>query len=276
MSYGGGGFLAGSQNSNGSPSGGGGKKTGSTALRPVTIHQVISAQQAFGDAEFIIDGSEVKEVTLVACIRSVNITTTQATFLIEDGTGQIDCRMWIETSDAGDDAPGDPRLEAIQNNRYVRILGAIKTFADKRHIGAQRVRAIEDMNEINFHLIECAYVHKYNTLGPPGGGGSAMVTDKPYEGAGGNPYTSDAGGINDAIKDLPRAQQQIWMFVKDQVDNAGAGEEGVNIMAISRHVSVGVDKLREQIRLMTDDGLLYTGLDDDQYAPSLLLLDALY
>ena len=33
-------------------------------MRPVTIHQVLSADQAFGDAEFMIDGQEAKEVSL--------------------------------------------------------------------------------------------------------------------------------------------------------------------------------------------------------------------
>jgi len=39
------------------------QKSGTTALRPVTIHQVLSADQAFGDAEFMIDGQEAKEVS---------------------------------------------------------------------------------------------------------------------------------------------------------------------------------------------------------------------
>ncbi|GAA5856356.1 hypothetical protein JCM3766R1_005935, partial [Sporobolomyces carnicolor] len=265
MSYGGG-FLAqgASQGSNGSPSGGGGKKAGSTALRPVTIHQVISAQQAFGDAEFMIDGQEVKDVTLVACIRSVNITTTQATFLIEDGTGQIDCRMWIESSGA-EDGEKDSRLANIDINRYVRILGSIKTFADKRHIGAQRVRAITDMNEINFHLIECAYVHKCILNGPPGGGGNtAMVTDRPYDGAGGNPYAAEGGtAADDSVKHLPQGQRQIWHFIKSQLEQGDTQDEGVNIMAIARHVGLPVDRVREMTANMVEEGHLYDGLDGD-------------
>ncbi|GAA6019989.1 hypothetical protein JCM11491_004890 [Sporobolomyces phaffii] len=262
MSYGGG-FMTGSQGSGDSPSGGG-KKAGTSALRPVTIHQVISAQQAFGDAEFLIDGTEVKDVTLVACIRSVNITTTQATFLVEDGTGQIDCRMWIENS-GGEDGESDPRLASLENNKYVRILGSLKTFAEKRHVSAQRVRPVTNMNEINFHLIECAYVHKCITNGPPGGANTAMVTDRPYDGAGGNPYAAeDTGGSDEAIKDLPLAQKQIWRFIRDQVASDPSGtSDGVNIMAIVRNLGQGVEKVKELTAAMCEDGILYTGLDDD-------------
>lgn len=51
-------------------------------------------------------------------------------------------------------------------NTYVRIIGALKTFSNKRHVSANRVRPIEDFNEILFHPIECIYVHKYCTEGP--------------------------------------------------------------------------------------------------------------
>ncbi|GAA6059428.1 hypothetical protein JCM10212_003660 [Sporobolomyces blumeae] len=267
MSYAGGGFLA-SQGSNGSPSGGG-RKSGSQALRPVTIHQVRTAEQSFTDSEFMIDGAEVKEITLVACIRSVTRTTTQATFLVEDGTGQMDCRMWVESSDGGDE--GDPRLAALENNRYVRIIGSIKTFSDKRHINAQRVRPIEDFNEISFHLVECAYVHKYTTLGPPGGGNTAMVTDRPYDNAG-NPYASDAhgggmGGAGDGIPtDLPSGQRAVLKFVKEQSALGDSGGEGVHIQAIVRSLGFGEAKVRDLIQTLETEGHLYSTIDEDHFA----------
>jgi len=51
-------------------------------------------------------------------------------------------------------------------NTYVRILGQIKTFSGKRHITAQHVRRIVDMNEILFHPVECVYVSLQSTRGP--------------------------------------------------------------------------------------------------------------
>jgi len=40
------------------------QRAGSSALRPVTIHQLLNAEQAFAEAEFYIDGAEVKDVSL--------------------------------------------------------------------------------------------------------------------------------------------------------------------------------------------------------------------
>lgn len=39
------------------------QRSGSSALRPVTIHQLLNAEQAFAEAEFYIDGAEVKDVS---------------------------------------------------------------------------------------------------------------------------------------------------------------------------------------------------------------------
>lgn len=57
-------------------------------------------------------------------------------------------------------------LPTLRVNTYVRILGQIKTFSGKRHITAQHVRRITDMNEILFHPVECVYVSLQSTRGP--------------------------------------------------------------------------------------------------------------
>lgn len=39
------------------------KRSGTSALRPVTIHQLHSATQAFAEAEFYVDNAELKDVS---------------------------------------------------------------------------------------------------------------------------------------------------------------------------------------------------------------------
>ena len=41
---------------------------------------------------------------------------------------------------------------------YVRVVGTVKTFSNKRHLAATHIRAIEDKNEVHYHLLECQYV----------------------------------------------------------------------------------------------------------------------
>jgi replication factor A2 len=86
------------------------KRAGGNTLRPVTIKQILDAQQAHPDAEFRIDGVEVGQVsfpsyycswwfqqlTFVAMVRSAAMQSTNVTYRMEDGTGMIDVKQWID------------------------------------------------------------------------------------------------------------------------------------------------------------------------------------
>jgi replication factor A2 len=50
---------------------------------------------------------------------------------------------------------------------YVRVIGSLKSFNNKRSVNAQVLRKVEDFNEIQYHLLEAVYVHLYHTRGPP-------------------------------------------------------------------------------------------------------------
>lgn len=58
-----------------------------------------------------------------------------------------------------------PRARRV--NSYIRVLGTIKTFSGKRSVNCSRVRVITDMNEINFHLVEVAWVTQIHKTGGP-------------------------------------------------------------------------------------------------------------
>ncbi|GAA5977958.1 hypothetical protein JCM10908_004176 [Rhodotorula pacifica] len=264
MSYAGGGFMAGGSQGGSQSSPGEGKRTGTSALRPVTIAQVASASQSFAESEFFIDGAEVKDVTVVACIRNVANTTSQVTLLIEDGTGQIDARLWKDPNEA-ENLPDDFPI-----NSYVRIIGTLKTFSNKRHIAANRFRKITDHNEVLFHAVECIYVHKYYTQGPPGGAKMQDITHTTYDG-GANPYAGGAvptAGVSDVYNDLPQNQRAIMTFIATRAQDPEQGEEGVHVEAIVRQVGGSEAKIRTDIATLIEDGHLYETIDDQHVLPT--------
>lgn len=98
--------------------------------RPVTIRQLLEAYQAHADAEWKIDDVELEhvrlqkahcvgcpvltrrtylQVTFVGNITNMGKSNTNCSCTIEDGTGSIDVRLWLETAD--DDSG---RLEGIE------------------------------------------------------------------------------------------------------------------------------------------------------------------
>ncbi|BGP53939.1 hypothetical protein JCM8202_006133 [Rhodotorula sphaerocarpa] len=262
MSYGGGFMAGGSQGgSQGSPSGGD-KRSGTSALRPVTIAQCVNAEQAFADAEFFIDGAEVKDVTVVACVRNIANNSTAVNMLIEDGTGQIDARWWKDP--AAEDAQEEPQLDT-----YVRIIGSLKTFSNKRHITANRFRAITDHNELLFHAVECVYVHKFYVEGPPGGAKMQDVTHQTFD-AGANPYAGGAAttSVQEVYNDLPTLQRSIMQYVSTRNQAGDAGEEGIHVEAVCRSVGGEEREVRQEIANLIEEGHLYETIDESHILPT--------
>ena len=80
----------------------------------MTVKQILEAHHAHPDAEFRIDGVEVSQVfllddnppheraltclqvTLVGTIRDITPQSTNVSYRIEDGTGMIDAKQWID------------------------------------------------------------------------------------------------------------------------------------------------------------------------------------
>ncbi|SCV74433.1 BQ2448_8072 [Microbotryum intermedium] len=266
------------------------QRHGPSSLRPVTIHQILNASQAHPDADLFIDEREAKDITFVACVRNVNSSATHLGYLVEDGTGQIDVRRWID----GDvEAAANEFESVIENsvlstthtfarvlilsfligiefyriNTYVRILGTIKVFHSKRSIHCTRMRLVEDKNEVLYHAIECVHASLFLTRGPPGkANGAAGINNQ----AGGqydanNPYDvaangNGAGGGGDPFADFPPVQRQLMQFIKDTIPQA---QEGVNIQHIARSAGVPHDKAMQQLLLLQEEGHLYSTFDDN-------------
>ncbi|SGZ23719.1 BQ5605_C023g09626 [Microbotryum silenes-dioicae] len=284
----GGGFMRGSQGgAASSPGDGGSKRNGPSSLRPVTIHQILNASQAHPDADLFIDEKEAKDITFVACVRNVNSSATHLGYLVEDGTGaynnlvertprvcgfsahtfdvlisgQIDVRRWID---------GD--VEAAANefeiNTYVRILGTIKVFHNKRSIHCTRMRLVEDKNEVLYHAIECVHASLFLTRGPPGKANGAAGYVIPNQAGGqydaSNPYEGAANGVGaggDPFADFPPVQRKLMQFIRDTIPQA---PEGVNIQHIARSAGVPHDQAIQQLGLLQEEGHLYSTFDDNQ------------
>lgn len=65
----------------------------------------------------------------------------------------------------------DPQAALILNklcreNVYVRVIGNLKSFNNKRSVNATVVKPVKDLNEVQYHLLEAIRVHLYHTRGP--------------------------------------------------------------------------------------------------------------
>lgn len=248
--------MGGSQQ--GSQGGAGGKNYQDERLKPVTIKQLLDVQAPYPDADFVLDGHPLTQVTLVGQVRSINPQPTNITYRIDDGTGTIDVKKWIDPEKAEDvEAASQYPLDS-----YVRVFGKLKAFSNRRHVGALFVRAIEDFNEVNYHMLEAAYVHldanrTSNGGGQGSGGGDgddSMFVDN-YGGGGG-------GGGGSRAANCSTNAQRLYKFLQ----TSSGGSEGLEANVIARGTGMSVRDVEVAADELLSFGLVYSPVDDHSWA----------
>lgn len=247
---GGGGFFA--------DGGADSKPAGANSLRPVTLRQILNASQPHSDAPFTFGDTEMLRVTFVAWIRSIARNATNVSYTLDDGTGQLDVRQWIDNS--GDH---DPSAEELHENQFVRVLGEIKSFNSKRSVTAASVKAITDHNEYIYHQLEAIYAHLAlsQSAAAPHAAGAAGAA-----GATGASAYDDAAAPLDSSADISRLaplQRRIYQAI-----NAEAPDwpEGVDVdHIIQRCKGASLAEVEEAIDELANEGYIYQASDERHY-----------
>ncbi|KAG0123711.1 hypothetical protein HOY82DRAFT_494964, partial [Tuber indicum] len=278
-SYGGGGYTYGagggagaggfSTNYGGSQGGsqaspGGSASRGSrsaSTLRPVTIKQVLEATQPHPEAEFKIDDVELTQLTLVAQIRAVSEQATNHTYKMDDGTGTLEVKQWVEAT-----AVPDGPSQKLQPNQYVRVLGTLKAFGGKRHLGAHHIRPITDFNEIHYHLLEATAIHLHLTRGPPEQFGQTTgVMGHQMHDQGRDVAMSGMGaavrGGGGAYYCPPNASPHCRRIL-DVVRSKPQHTDGTHVNTIAQMCGLSLTDVEKAIYELTEAGIAYTTIDD--------------
>ncbi|KAK3390380.1 hypothetical protein B0H63DRAFT_112902 [Podospora didyma] len=253
----GGGFMGSQQ---GSQSAGGTKSYADDSLRPITIKQLVDCKEEYPGAELKIDGAPVTQVTVVGQVRSVNPQTTNTTYRLDDGTALIDVKKWVDT----DKPEATPNFEP---DTYVRVMGRIQTYGGKKHIGAHFIRAIEDFNEVNYHLLEATYVHLCLTKGMPGGPNSAAAGGNAGGGGGDGMFVDGGGGGDNSglpskLGACSRNAQTVFKFL----NNTPGGNEGLHLNMIASGTGLSVRDVMAAGDDLLNNGMVYTTIDDETWA----------
>jgi len=261
---GGGGYLQGGSPFSASGSPGGGRRTEiSHSLRPLTIMQLTKASQAHTDAEWRVDDVEIGQATIVGQVISIQVHSTNHVFTIDDGTGRIEARHYVDSANDNEGSTG------IEEGKYARVTGGLKSFGKKRYMNVSHIRNIKDPHELYFHLLEAIAVNLIIERGPP-----SALQPKPADAAGSDAmsaYATQANlpGVNDQFSHLPNLQRAIMRFIIDQPPR----DEGVHVALIAKAIGGGdpddARKISEALDKLMDDGHVYTTIDDSHFNPSL-------
>ncbi|KAJ8767500.1 hypothetical protein K2173_017544 [Erythroxylum novogranatense] len=226
-------------------------------LLPLTVKQ-IRELASNDESNFVIDGVEVNNVTILGRVCQKEDKTSEYTFIVDDGTGQIECTKWIQESLDVDELGG------ILIGVYVRVHGQLRGLQGRRFINVFSIRSITDFNEMTSHFIDCIYVHFYNTRlrGHPS---QAQVTNsamgstlKGYQASPQNQFSAhfSTDGLSNAGQVILNLLQQPAYL---------ANEDGVHRNVIAQQLNIPMNKLMEELQSLVDNGFVYSTIDDDHF-----------
>jgi replication factor A2 len=157
--------------------------------------------------------------------------------------------------------PVPKRIDIPRQDTYVRITGQLKSFNNKRSIGAHHIRPVTDHNEVTFHLLDATAVHLFHTRGPPNNARPPQTysSNDAMNGIVAGDGSSLAGGNMPELGHLPMLQRQIM----NVVHNAPPTNEGVHIHSIAQTLHTALSEVSNAVEQLTVEGLLYTTIDDD-------------
>src|SRR5579871_2345267 len=190
--------------------------------------------------------------------------STNVTYRMEDGTGMIDVKQWIDAEQGGNSSQLPylhfKSLLMCSTDTYVRVTGQLKSFHNKRHVGVHHIRAVTDHNEVIYHLLEATSIHLFNTRGPPGGPKQAntYASNDAMDGIvpGSTSHGFQQNGNFDSLDPL---QRQIMTFVH----NVPSTNEGVHVQTIAQGIRASSASVLQAVEQLTTEGMLYTTIDDD-------------
>ncbi|GKZ30797.1 replication factor A protein 2 [Aspergillus brasiliensis] len=268
---GGGGFMPGEMNN--SPAGGKSDYTNNT-LRPITIKQALDAVQPYPEAPFQIDSADISSICFVGQVRNISSQTTNITYKLDDGTGEIEAKQWIDSMSADTMDTDDNSKTAtggkdkIELNGYAKVFGKLKPFGNKRFIGAHCIRPVKNLDEVHCHLLEASAVHLFFTRGPPGAGagdagGAGGVGAKGGDAAMGG--TADDYGAGGAGRNLP-AMSPVARRVYNLLRTEPQSNEGLHAQLIAAKLSLPMpDVARAGDELLTA-GVIFSTVDEQTWA----------
>jgi replication factor A2 len=191
----------------------------------------------------------------VGQIRNIATQTTNITYKLDDGTGSVEVKQWND-ADAMETSPLKSRLV---EGAYCRAWGKLKDLGNRRHVNAQIVRPVDDMNEVSYHMLEATAVHLYITRGPVGGtssgAGGAAVNGGSQQGATGTVVGTDLSGYNAVAK-------RVYQYLRE----APQSNEGLHQQDIAAKLGIDTAEVAKAGDALLEGGLIYTTVDDQTWA----------
>ncbi|GMH91000.1 hypothetical protein TrVE_jg13158 [Triparma verrucosa] len=234
------------------------KPTSDQFLLPCTIKQCLKAASA--DGQLLVDGQDPHQIKLVACVKSKEEGETANTYELEDGTGLIEVKEWINSTSDGDHARA--RRALIQPNCYVRVVGKLSQFGGKVNVTAWHTKLVASPNEVTHHFLDAIWCHENATRGLINGAVKSEINGI-STGVGFGPQSSGVALMDTSTGggDKKHVQDYIQQFSEET-------EQGVALRDIVEALGgkgVSESAIRNAIQGLSSDGMIYSTIDEETF-----------
>lgn len=200
-------------------------------------------------------------MSFIGQIRNISTQPTNTTYQVDDGTGVIEVKQWVDPDETGTSIDGSSH-SALATNDWIRVWGRLKAFNNKRHVGAHVIRPVPDKMEITHHLLEATYVHLYFTRGAleqfsaaaAAGGGRAAE----FENGGGG----GTGGVGPHLAGLSVVARRVYQTLKSEPQS----HEGLHVQDIAARLHLSVTEVVKGGDELLQESLIFPTVNDQTWA----------
>jgi len=230
-------------------------------MLPVSVKQIHGA--TLEEGTYRIDNAEVHTVVVMGLVESMEEHSTNMAFKINDGTGTVEAKLWNE-KDTGV-SPMAARLASCQTNSFVRIVGALRDFENRKHVLIYDVRPLSDWNELTHHLFHIMFVHQQNTRGPLPGTHAAKSAVPTHSGFAAPQHGSGHGmAMQVDANEGPKAL--LLKAFSESEDYEGITIEQCKSYLGKNSVNLPEAVIRRMVTEMAEEGIIFSTTDEDHYA----------
>jgi replication factor A2 len=232
----------------------------------VTIKQLLEATQSHPEAPYQIDGADINVVFCIGQVRNISTQSTNITYKIDDGTGEIEAKQWIDSTRMDDDMDVDGQgakqstRKKIELDGYVKAFGTIKDFSNKRYLGAHSVRPLADINELHVHFLEATAVHLFFKHGPPPSKSEDGGYGAPAKGAADDYNAGGMGGR--PLPPMSATARRVYNLLKNEPQS----NEGLHMQNISAKLGLPTTEVIKAGDELSSASLIFSTMDEYTWA----------
>lgn len=216
-----------------------------SSLTPVTIKMLNESTPQVQDGEFIVHNIELNLVSFCGIVRNITDNTSNLVVQLEDGTGAIEIRAWI--NDSSPDEHKD-----LEVGKYFFVTGSLKDFQGKKNVQHATFTKIDDFNQVVYHQLSAidVYLRANGKLG--GDGGASKQKEALFVGDDDNKVTGSNLSISDRILECI-------------TEHTPSMPEGVPVAFIAQTLNMLVDDVHLYCGKLTEDAKIFVGYDENGY-----------